>query len=327
MTGNEPYVLFSSARPLGRCENITALYEAYDGAKHFVTHADFKASRGLRGDCYSLMVDDDFGKGSRSPVIMVSHGIPTKTYGLTQRQGLLKWYGRKDAEKIIWATSSSEDGKLNALLAKEYGIPINRILPLGMPRFDRYIGKKAGDGLTGLRDAGKRVYLYAPTFRTFDRREAPPMDFKTLDRLLWDNELFVVKTHMCNDHYCLPRYRHIIQIPASLPSAPYIIDCDVMVTDYSSIMWDAHFLRKPVVLWSPDEEKYRNVRGFAFRYPDEYSSNGVTGRNGIDAIRELLFCIRTAGHTVWDEKLRERMCGACDGHSTKKTIELIKRCI
>ena len=28
-------VLFNSARPLGRCENITAVWNAYDGAKRF----------------------------------------------------------------------------------------------------------------------------------------------------------------------------------------------------------------------------------------------------------------------------------------------------
>lgn len=325
MTGNEPYVLFSSARPLGRCENITALYEAYDGRKHFVTHADFKANPELQNDCYSLMVDDDFGKGSKAPVIMVSHGIPTKTYGLTHKQGWA-WYKQEDSKRILWATSSSEDGKLNALLAKEYGIPINHILPLGMPRFDRYFGKVPGDGLTGLRDLGKSVYLYAPTFRSFDRREAPPIDFGTLDGLLHDDELFVVKTHMCNDMFHLPKYRHIIQVSASTPSTPYLIDCDVLVTDYSSIMWDAHFLRKPVVLCAPDECWYRQNRGFAFRYPDEYSSNHVDWFK-TNPLRELVHLLRTAARAEQDEWLREKMCGACDGRSTQKTIDLIKRCL
>lgn len=318
MTGNDPYVLFSSARPLGRCENITALYEAYDGAKHFVTHADFKANPELRNDCYSLMVDDDFGIGSKAPVIMISHGIPTKTYGMTNKQ----WTGYKpqDAKKIIWATSSSDDKRLNALLAKEYGIPINHILPIGMPRFDKYIGKTAGDGLSGIRD-GRSIYLYAPTFRSFHRNEAPPIEFGTLDKLLRDDELFVVKTHMCNDLFHLPKYKHIIQVSSSLPSTPYLIDCDVLVTDYSSIMWDGHFLRKPVVLYAPDKSSYEAHRGFAFQYPWDYSSWTA------ETLTELVGTIREAVPTRHDESIRRRMCGACDGQSTQRTIELIKHCL
>ena len=38
-------VLFASRRPLGRCENITAIYEAYDGDKEFVQFAKHKDRR------------------------------------------------------------------------------------------------------------------------------------------------------------------------------------------------------------------------------------------------------------------------------------------
>ena len=46
-----------------------------------------------------------------------------------------------------------------------------------------------------------------------------------------------------------------------VPSAPYIIDCDALATDYSTIMFDGYLLGKPCALYCPDRDEYLRDRG------------------------------------------------------------------
>ena len=307
------FVLFMSDRKLERAENIKAVWDAYDGNKAFVTHSAFRENQSVRDSGYKLVVGDDFSIGAKAPVIMIDHGCSGgKTYGLNQPN---PYFTREDAKIIAYATTSSTE--TISLTAKECGIPEDKVIPTGMPRTDAYFGVKKGDGNTLLAD--KRAYLYCPTFRTFNKGVMPDLDFDLLDELLTDDEIFAVKMHMVTGDIMLPDYEHIVVLPSSEPSTPYLIDCDVLVTDYSSILFDAHILKKPVVLFEKDHEKYLAERGMYFKYPDEYASRHCrTERDLVDMLRSAQKPQKA------DEQCRKRSTGACDGHSVERTIDLIR---
>ena len=145
----------------------------------------------------------------------------------------------------------------------------NKIIPLGMPRTDILIGKKKGDGHTIL--ANKHSYLYAPTFRWPEETKEFILDYDWLDKQLTDEELFVVKAHVVGHPLLDKTYNHIIEISSSEPSNPYLMDCDVVITDYSSIIFDGYLLNKPSILYSPNFD-YVQSRGMYMKYPQEYSS-------------------------------------------------------
>ena len=306
-------ILFASNRPLGRCENITAIWNAYRGAKEFTDLGVWRTSEQIRNGGYDILVTDEFPSQSKAPVIMVYHGLAAgKTYGLDQPH---KYHTRRAAELLTWVITSSRDAI--PIAAKQCGVPKERVKALGMPRTDAYIGKHKGDGKSGL-PMDKRIYLYAPTFRNEHEPEAPEIDYEMIDRLLKDNELLVLKHHMVTGTQDIGQYKHIIQAPPSAPTTPYLIDCDVLITDYSSIMSDAHLLGKPVVLFEKDAEEYMKARGMYRAYPQGYAARHVTDE------KDLVRVMRVAKKQMQaDIQCKWETAGACDGHSTERVIKLI----
>ena len=150
-------VLFGSNRHLIRAENINTLYQAYEGQKAF-TYLSEEPNMYF-GTRYTVLVADDFPQKTPGTTIMIGHGIcGGKKFGLDQPKG----YHKPEYAKLLdYAISTSTETV--DIVANQSGIPVDRVLPLGMPRTDQYFGKKKGDGKTYA--AYKRTYLYVPTFR------------------------------------------------------------------------------------------------------------------------------------------------------------------
>ena len=305
--------LFTSNRPLERAENIHAVYEAYDGLKNFIQVNPYqKKNPALTSWRYNLRVADDFVSSSPGRCILVGHGFCCcKTGGLDQPY---PYFRKENAKLLDYVLVSSND--LIDIRSKQCGVPKERVLPLGMPRTDFYFGRHKGEGGTFL--AKKRAYLYAPTYRTREETPLPNINWDLIDGLLSDDEILVVKPHTMTRHILRKEYLHICEASYAEPSTPYLIDCDVLITDYSSIMIDAHILEKPVVLFEK-QEGYLKTRGMYLDYPYDYASRYCT--NEID----LVECIRDAKDQGREDiQCRQFVAGACDGHSTERVVELIR---
>ncbi len=305
-------VLFGSNRHLVRAENLQALYAAYDGRKEFIYLSE--RSSKYFGGRFGVLVADDFPQKSPGKAIMVGHGIcGGKRFGLDQPNG----YHKPEYAKLLdYAIATSEE--TIDIVAKQSGISPDKVLPLGMPRTDQYFGKKKGDG--GTYAAYKRTYLYVPTFRN-PRLDSPlpVLNFKLIDDMLTDDELFVVKMHVLSKG-AIPynEYKHIREELNARPSAKLLIDSDVIITDYSSIMFDAMMLNKPVILFDRDLN-YLKTRGMYYIYPEEYSGRWCNNE------RELIEMARNARELTDAEiACRKRVAGACDGHSTERVLNLVR---
>ena len=317
-------VLFNSARKLGRCENITAVWDAYHGDKVFLGGA-----KGLGGfvdvsECTpDVIVTDEFVRRKRpgQTVVMIAHGLTGgKLYGNDQRDGIfIRQPG--GPELTDWYVVSSEYGRKFASTAA--GIPVERCIPLGMPRTDAYFGARRGDG--GIDWAnGRTVYLYVPTFRS--RYDAPmtPPSFKRISRLLDDDEVFIFKRHM-NMHrtYITRKLEHVVEVPSAAGSIPYLVDCDVVATDFSSIMFDAHLLGRPVVLTADGTDPYLETRGMYMDYPRDYASRWIAAPGNEEAFVDMLREAAANGQKAGDRRCMELTAGACDGHSAERVAEFV----
>lgn len=303
-------VLFTSNRSLFRAENLRTVFEAYSGEKDFVQTGTWRSSLDLTP--YKVRVADEFISVSPGHSVIVGHGFGAcKTGGIDQPH---PYYSTKYANLMDHIITTSEE--MIPLVAHQCGVKERCVYPLGMPRTDIYFTSKKGDGHTLL--AEKRAYLYVPTFRNREETPFPEIDWQMIDEALTDDEVFIVKMHPMTGRIPLKEYRHILQASPNVPSAPFLIDCDVVITDYSSIMFDAHLLKKPLILFEK-RPGYLDTRGLYFKYPDEYSSRFCRSE------KELIETMKTAnGQNEADLRCVKRFAGACDGHSTERVIRLIE---
>lgn len=308
-------VLFTSTKPLERAENLKAIYDAYTGSKAFVQVDPWRRHPEIRSGNYDVMVCDEFPTESPGTVVMIGHGYAGgKTSGLEQPH---PYMSRTDAQLMTYSITSSEG--VIPIVARSHGVPESSVIALGMPRTDQYIGKHKGDGRTEL--ANKKAYLYAPTYRSKEETPMPEIDWRWLDENLTDDELLAVKPHTMTRQILKEQYRHIKEFPAYDASARYLYDCDVVISDYSTIIFDGYLLGKPSVLFDKSTG-YLQTRGMYLEYPGQYSSRYCTTE------KDLLEQIRAANSlTEVERNCVDLIAGKCDGHAVERICEFIGRII
>mgnify|MGYP002525755594 CR=1 FL=1 len=310
-------VLFSCFRPIKRAENLRAIYEAYDGPKQLIHSYDPNYHDIVTSGDYDLMVIDDYPACTPGKCIVIDHGIQGgKVVGKDQPG--TPYYNSAIPDRITYIIDAGHGTA--EITSGCSGVPKGRILPLGMPRTDQYVGKHKGDGHTVL--AQKRAYLYVPTFRDKGETPLPDIDWDYIDSTLYDNEVFAIKPHPWYYQYVSKtvitgQYDHIVTIPGDEPSAAYLYDADVVITDYSSIMFDAYLLGKPVVLFEKNPG-YLQTRGMYMNYPIQYSSRFAITEEG------MINMMRSANSLTQIEKTCINfVADMCDGHACERLCKLI----
>ena len=290
-------VIFVSNRPLDRAENLKAVWDAYDGEKEF---SNFPV-KDLHSGKYSLMVADELPNDSPGKCIFIGHGMGAgKLFGLNQPRPYFH-----NPKAITYAIASSED--MIPIVAGYCGISKDMVIPLGMPRTDDYFTNEKQKN-------ENRVHLYAPTFRAGNWKP----DWRVISRTLPKGEKLIAKPHMVTGDFPRSRMPNIETASSKVPSTPYLLKADTLITDYSSIMFDAMLLRIPIVLFAKDYRSFMRARGMYCKWPDMYSNNYCMRED------QLAGCLARAEWDDHSEYLRQYHAGACDGHSVERTIELIR---
>ena len=319
MTTVSKPVLFVSFRPLERAENLRAAYEAYDGEKVHILSSDPHYRDDVLSGKYKVMVTDDFPNVSPGKTIVIWHGIQGGKYiGLDQPGHP---YFSADNTRLITYVISAGTGMLNTW-SRCTGVSASRVLPLGMPRTDEYVHYKH-------EQSDKKTYLYVPTFR--DRFDTPfqSIDWEYIDRYLNDDETLVVKAHPWQSDIGIDQvtknisngmYKHIVVLSPAGATTPFLYLADVVVTDYSSIMFDAYLLNKPVVLFEK-EHSYASTRGMYLDYPYDYCSYYST--NEASLIDNIRYRARYPFLTEAEKRCLHIVADRCDGHACERITQLI----
>ena len=305
-------------KDLKRAENMNVLYEAYPGEKKYMSVHENWVGAVLSKE-YDLMVMDIFPTMKPKKCIMVWHAIQGGKYIGLDENGT---YYREQYANLIDAIVVAGKGGID-MFHQCTKVPKERILNLGMPRTDRYFDKEQiAEQKQKMDEAnpllkGKRIYLFAPTFRTANETPMPCIDWQMIDEALTDDEAMVVKPHPQGHDFDVGNRKHIYVADKMKPSVNWLYYSDVIITDYSSIMFDAYLLNKPVVLFEKNPG-YCKTRGMYMKYPDAYCSRFATDE------AEMIELMKSAKRLRKTEKdCRDYVADMCDGHSCERIIKLI----
>lgn len=166
---------------------------------------------------------------------------------------------------------------------------------------------------------GKKVVLWAPTFRGNPSNPYQVGDMAVMElaaRLFAsDSWYFVNKSH---PHMKKPV---IAQTESDIPVDMIFPVADLLITDYSSVIYEYALFKKPILIFSPDLDEYKSERGFYLDFeslPAKIITNAdeLTLRSVEDAVSE--FDVNKIN------KFLEKYMTSCDGKSTDRVIECVK---
>ena len=142
--------------------------------------------------------------------------------------------------------------------------------------------------------------------------------------MLEDDEIVVVKRHYFQrEPIVMQDVDKIAEIPIAEGICPYLIDCDVLLTDYSSTVFDGYVLGKPCVLTVDDMESYLATRGMYLDYPSQYSSRWLAAEGNEEELLEMLREAARNGMTDAERATLDLVADMCDGHSAERVCEFI----
>ncbi|WP_434742634.1 bifunctional glycosyltransferase/CDP-glycerol:glycerophosphate glycerophosphotransferase [Micromonospora sp. SH-82] len=264
--------------------------------------------------------------------LQTHHGTPVKVMGLDQQRypvgatgmdfaGLLRRVDRWDFSVSAnrFSTEMWERAYPAAYTTLEYGYPRNdRLVTATAEEVDRI---RARLGLTG----PGPVVLYAPTHREHLPRYHPPLRPEALLDVLGPTGRLLLRSHYFHDR---ERGRRQVSTGRVLDVSDHdrvedlYLVADVLVTDYSSAMFDYAVLDRPIVVYAPDWDAYRAARGV---YLDVVAE--APGAVAVD-FDGLLDLFRSGG--VWSaaaaaarHRFRERFCGLDDGHAAERVVRRV----
>lgn len=201
------------------------------------------------------------------------------TYYFHTTHGILCKLDGKDAIDSKNFKSLAKDCKFDCCLASSeyeslvyagmFSIPIKKMQIIGMPKNDILVHyteeyRQQLRSKVGIPE-GKKAILYAPTFR----EEANFFEVFDVDVKLWEEIL--------GKDYVLLYRAHPVVSSNSKVNSDFFIDCthyevvedimiasDILISDYSGIIFDYSIMDKPIFLWPYDIEEYNRIRGLYF---------------------------------------------------------------
>ena len=146
------------------------------------------------------------------------------------------------------------------------------------------------------------------------------IDFMEIEESLGKDYVFINKLH--------PFIKNVDSVPADsdffldLTSEREINDLlfitDVLITDYSSVIFEASLLNINTIFYVPDLKEYTESRDFYYPF-DRYTFGKIA-----ENMEELIDAILSPKND--EDKLREfkeHFCGACDGNATKRFVKTL----
>ena len=331
-------VLFFTIRKDGELEgNAKALYPYVKGkkvicARRLPHNPITKLYMYYKNITSRVIVTDDYDRYLRHFQLRQSQRVVQ----LWHACGAFKKFGQRGTNMSIAAdhayhaqynmVSVSSD-KIRGIYADAFDIDIHKVKALGTPRTDVFYDEKQ---LELTREKVYQAYpefrnryiiIYAPTFRDIgdDRTQfRPDLDFDRLSKELLPEQMFLVCPHPIMKNKIVEKEYDNIKVVRDFSTNDMMLISDMLITDYSSVIFEYALLRKPIAFYCYDLLNYN--RGFYLNYPDDLPGDVYENQT------ELTAYLRSDNKDELTEKYDkfiENYMSACDGHSCERIAEMI----
>lgn len=231
----------------------------------------------------------------------------------------------RDGKNIDSLLVSSK--QVASIYSKALNVDIDKIISIGIPRTDILFDDIVKEGIRKkfCKEFGdKKVILYAPTFRDREKEKFElKLDIEKLINNVGEKYILFIKLH--------PIIRAKVDIPQEFKKSIFdvseydmnelLIYSDILITDYSSVVFEFALLEKPIIFFAYDLEEFKeNSRQFYFGYEEFIPDSPVRDTNEIinkikkydnDENEITLTKIKEFG---------EKYCEFKDGKSTQRFI-------
>ncbi|MGH4032853.1 CDP-glycerol glycerophosphotransferase family protein [Actinomycetota bacterium Odt1-20B] len=272
-------------------------------------------------------------------IVQTWHGTPLKRIGFdfdNDHFASTQYLADLDRERHQWTMLVSPNRFSTPILERAFrfqGDVEGELVETGYPRNDVLLAPDRAKRAEKVRRAlglpeGKKVVLYAPTWREDKQRHRGGF---LLDLRI---DLDAARRELGDDHVLLVRpHAHIVEpVPGAgdgfvwdVAGYPDIMDlllvADVLITDYSSVMFDFAVTGKPMLFFTYDLEHYRDrLRGFYFDF-EERAPGPLLQESGalVAAVRDVTAA--TAPYAEAYERFRAEFCDLEDGHAARRVVD------
>lgn len=270
--------------------------------------------------------------------IQTWHGTPLKKLALDldavymSGETSLEDYKRNFYNNVqTWDYLISQNNYSTEIFKKAFGFE-KEILEIGYPRNDILFRKNNKEDIIKIKDSlglpqDKRIILYAPTWRDNEYhgngryRFNTGLDFPLLMKELKEDTVLVVKYHyLIKDAIDWSNYKGFVyDFDKDYDISLLYLASDMLITDYSSVMFDYSILKRPMMFYCYDLCEYKDtLRGFYFDFMNEAPGPVVeTTKALIDSIKEYDYDIYKEKYEAFISKYNH----ADDGNASAKVID------
>ena len=264
--------------------------------------------------------------------VMTHHGTPLKMMGMDQAehpaaakdQNFHAQMRRADR----WDFSISANAHTS--IAWERAYPCRyETLEVGYPRNDRLAAATPAETAEVREKLGiaphEQAILYTPTHREWLSLGQQVLDVEAFADRLGPDTVLLVRAHyfyVAADQATQSRRGRIVDVSAYPVVEDLYLAADVLMTDYSSAMFDFAVLDRPLVIFAPDWAAYRELRGAYFdlmRLPP-----GPVATTFVDLVDVFASeAYASAASTAQRALFRERFCYLDDGKAAERVVRRV----
>ena len=220
--------------------------------------------------------------------------------------------------EVIWAYAEAMNIPIESNIIQATGISRTDIF------FDKEFksaAKKRIEAVLPKNDKRKWI-LWAPTFRgNVSAAKVPEYpDLEAMKEALGDEYILLIKQHpLVNKRPSVPAevQNFAFDVSKECNIEDLICQCDMCISDYSSIIFEYSLMEKPMLFFATDKEDYEDWRGFYYPYEEMTPGPVVSDTDElVGAIKELSSNFDASEVIAF----REKFMSACDGKATERII-------